>query len=42
MGKEYMDIARVSFLIDEKGKIKKVYEAVKPALHASEVLIDAK
>jgi peroxiredoxin Q/BCP len=42
MGKEYMGIARVSFLIDEKGKIKKVYEAVKPALHASEVLIDAK
>jgi peroxiredoxin Q/BCP len=42
MGREYMGIARVSFLIDEKGIIKKVYESVKPALHASEVLSDAK
>jgi thioredoxin-dependent peroxiredoxin len=42
MGKEYMGISRVSFLIDEVGKIKKVYETVKPAEHAGEVLVDAK
>ncbi len=42
MGREYMGIARVSFLIDSKGYIKKVYETVKPAAHASEVLVDAK
>jgi thioredoxin-dependent peroxiredoxin len=41
MGKEYMGIARVSFLIDEKGMIKKVYQKVTPAKHASEVLLDA-
>lgn len=41
MGKEYMGISRVSFLIDEQGKIKKVYETVKPAEHAGEVLGDA-
>jgi thioredoxin-dependent peroxiredoxin len=42
MGKEYMGISRVSFLIDETGKIKKVYETVKPAEHAGEVLVDAR
>ncbi len=42
MGREYMGIARVSFLIDEKGMIKKVYEKVTPASHASQVLTDAK
>ena len=42
IGKEYMGIARVSFLIDENGKIKKVYENVKPAVHAGEVLQDSK
>lgn len=42
MGREYMGIARVSFLIDKEGKIKKVYETVKPAEHAREVLSDAK
>ncbi|MFA5842026.1 MAG: thioredoxin-dependent thiol peroxidase [Candidatus Paceibacterota bacterium] len=33
---------RISFLIGEDGNILKVYEAVKPALHAGEVLTDAK
>jgi thioredoxin-dependent peroxiredoxin len=42
MGKEYMGISRVSFLIDEAGKVKKVYETVKPAEHAGEVLVDAR
>lgn len=33
---------RVSFLIDKKGKIVKVYEDVDPGLHATEVLADVK
>ena len=37
-GKKYMGIERSSFLIDEKGKIKKVFEKVKPETHAAEVL----
>ena len=41
MGREYMSIVRVSFLIDEKGIIKKVYPKVTPAKHAAEVLLDA-
>jgi thioredoxin-dependent peroxiredoxin len=42
MGREYMGIRRTSFLIDPAGKIAKVYESVKPALHADEVLADLK
>ena len=38
MGRSYMGINRMTFLIDEKGKIKKVFEKVKPEQHASEVL----
>jgi peroxiredoxin Q/BCP len=38
MGRTYMGIHRATFLIDEKGKIKKVFEKVKPEDHASEVL----
>ncbi len=40
MGKTYMGIARTSFLIDPEGKIAKMYEGVKPELHAAEVLRD--
>jgi peroxiredoxin Q/BCP len=40
MGKEYMGILRSSFLIAPDGSIAKVYEKVKPALHAEEVLKD--
>lgn len=40
MGREYMGMARVSFLIDEKGYIKRVYEKVSPITHAKEVLTD--
>lgn len=40
MGREFMGINRMSFLIDPKGKIVKVYEKVKPKEHAREVLID--
>ena len=42
MGREYMGTLRNSFLIDPKGKIAKVYEGVKPADHAAEVLEDIK
>ena len=42
MGREYMGVQRTSFLIDEKGKIEKIYEEVKPAEHASEVISDLK
>ncbi|PIP60567.1 thioredoxin-dependent thiol peroxidase [Candidatus Uhrbacteria bacterium CG22_combo_CG10-13_8_21_14_all_47_17] len=42
MGREYMGISRESFLIDPKGKIVKIYEKVKPAQHAEEVLGDLK
>ena len=38
MGRTYMGVHRTTFLIDEKGKIKRVFEKVKPEDHASEVL----
>jgi thioredoxin-dependent peroxiredoxin len=40
MGKKYMGIVRTSFLIDPHGKIVKMYEKVKPEVHAKEVLED--
>ncbi|MBI3274334.1 MAG: thioredoxin-dependent thiol peroxidase [Candidatus Colwellbacteria bacterium] len=40
MGREYMGIKRISFLIDPEGFIYKIYKYVKPADHASEVLAD--
>lgn len=42
MGREYMGIKRMSFLIDEKGNIAKIYEDVKPKEHADEVKVDVK
>lgn len=42
MGREYMGVVRSSFLIDNKGKIKKIYEEVKPKEHAKEVIGDIK
>ena len=38
MGREYMGTMRNSFLIDEEGRIEKVFEKVKPAEHVSQVL----
>jgi peroxiredoxin Q/BCP len=38
MGRTYMGVYRTTFLIDEKGKIKKVFEKVKPEEHGGEVL----
>ena len=42
MGREYEGISRTSFLIDPQGVVEKVYEGVKPALHAAEVLEDVR
>lgn len=39
-GKKYMGTLRHSFLIDPDGKIRKVYEDVKPDKHAKDVLRD--
>ena len=38
MGKKFMGILRRTFLIDEEGKIKKVFDKVKVDEHAGEVL----
>jgi peroxiredoxin Q/BCP len=38
MGRTYMGNHRRTFLIDEKGKIKKIFDKVKPEGHAEEVL----
>jgi len=38
MGREYMGVNRSTFLVNEKGKIFKVFEKVKPSGHAKEVL----
>lgn len=40
MGREYMGIERMSFLIDEEGKLAKIYESVKPKEHTQEVAND--
>jgi len=42
MGKEYIGTKRTSFLLNPQGKIAKIYENVKPAIHAEEVLQDLK
>lgn len=38
MGRTYLGVKRTTFLIDERGKIKKIFEKVKPDEHAREVL----
>ena len=40
MGREYMGVVRSSFLVNEKGKIFKLYSRVKPAGHSQQVLKD--
>ncbi len=42
MGREYMGVMRSTFLVDEKGKIFKIYPKVKPAGHSKQVLQDFK
>lgn len=41
-GKKFLGIHRISYLIDKKGYIAKVYDNVKPETHAEEVLVDLK
>jgi thioredoxin-dependent peroxiredoxin len=36
-GKKYMGVDRTTFLIDEEGRVEKVYRKVKPEGHAGEV-----
>jgi len=38
MGREYMGVARTTFVIDADGKIVRIFENVKPAGHSAEVL----
>ena len=40
MGREYMGISRMTYVIDEHGIIEKVYEKVKVKSHAGDVLND--
>jgi peroxiredoxin Q/BCP len=40
LGREFLGTLRTSFLVDEGGKILKIYENVKPAIHAEEILGD--
>ena len=40
MGREYEGVHRITFLIDKKGKIKKVFEKVKPDIHSAEILAE--
>lgn len=37
-GKEYMGLARTTFIIGKDGRIEKIFEKVKPEGHANEVL----
>lgn len=41
-GKKYFGIERTTFLIDENGKIETIFEKVKPAGHAEQVLAELK
>ena len=40
MGHEYMGVFRSTFLVNQKGKIFKIYPKVKPSGHSKEVLKD--
>jgi len=39
-GRKYFGILRTTFIIDEKGRVAKVFEKVKPKGHAAEVLAE--
>jgi len=41
-GREYMGIARTTFLVDDRGLVEQVWEDVKPEGHAAEVLATTK
>ena len=40
MGREYMGISRITYIIDEKGFVASVFEKVKTKTHANDVLND--
>ena len=40
MGREYMGLSRITYVIDEKGIIRKVYEKVKVKSHSRDLLED--
>jgi peroxiredoxin Q/BCP len=40
MGKDYMGVTRSSVLVDDKGRVAKIYPKVDPEVHAEEVLKD--
>ena len=40
MGREYMGISRVTYIIDKNGMIEKVYEKVRTISHAKDILND--
>jgi len=40
MGREYMGISRVTYIIDVDGTIKKVYDKVNTKTHAQDILND--
>ena len=40
MGREYMGISRVTYIIDQKGIISNIYEKVKTTSHARDLLKD--
>ena len=40
MGREYMGILRVTYIINNKGKIERVYDSVKTKTHAQDILSD--
>lgn len=42
MGREFEGILRTTYIIDPKGKIKKVYNKVNPLIHATEIVNDLK
>lgn len=41
-GRKYFGVLRTSFLVDPQGKIVRIYEKVKPAEHAEQVMADLK
>ena len=40
MGREYMGILRVTYIIDNTGTIEKIYDSVKTKTHAQDILSD--
>jgi len=42
MGREYMEIFRITYVIDENGKITNVYPKVNTKTHAQDILCDIK